>query len=203
MDFDDARKLGACLARDYAAGLLGLLVNYRDVSASEAASRLGLHIRTAQEFLETLAALGILAREEVAEGKRPYFRYTLATDHILLDLDLVELFGRRPPGGLLERRLRERKGSGARFVTARGGDRIAAVSIPTGSGRDAGERRVSLTAPQGLFLYHLPFPTAAFMAVGEIMQRAGVGPEHRGEIVDLLDLLDEHAVVEEARRPAG
>ncbi len=55
MDFGAARKLGACLSRDYAEGMFRLLVNYQDISASEAASRLGLHIRTAQDFLDTLA----------------------------------------------------------------------------------------------------------------------------------------------------
>ena len=48
MNFDTARRLGACLSRDYAGDLFRLLVNYRDISASEAASRLNLHIRTAQ-----------------------------------------------------------------------------------------------------------------------------------------------------------
>ena len=57
MDFAAARRLGACLSRDYADEFFRLLVNYRDISASEAASRLGLHIRTAQDFLEALAEL--------------------------------------------------------------------------------------------------------------------------------------------------
>ena len=91
MNFDDARRLGACLSRDYAGDLFRLLVNYRDISASEAASRLNLHIRTAQDFLETLNDLGVLSREEVFERKRPYFRYALASNRVRLDLDLEDL----------------------------------------------------------------------------------------------------------------
>ena len=201
MNFDDARKLGACLARDHAADLFRLLVNYHDISASEAASRLGLHVRTAQDFLETLASVGVLSREEVFERKRPYYRYRLASDRIAFELDLAGLFGERPDGDLLQREIRERKGSGARFSTARGGEQIARVSVWSGAGRDRRERRVSLTSPQGRFLYHLPFPTAAFMTVAEIMRRAGVGADHRAEIADLLTLLEEHGVVEDHRRP--
>ena len=57
-DFQKAARLGACLSKDYAQDLFRLMVNYRDISASEAASRLNIHIRTAQDFLETLADLG-------------------------------------------------------------------------------------------------------------------------------------------------
>ena len=203
MDFETARKLGACLARDYSADLFRLLVNYHDISASEAASRLGLHIRTAQDFLETLAAVGVLMREEVFERKRPYFRYALAASQIRFDLDLEDLFGHRPAGDLFEREIRERKGSGARFSTARGGEQIASVSVWGGSGRNRRERRFSLTATQGRFLYHLPFPSAAFMTVGEILRCAGVDPECRGEIADLLTLLDEHGLIEDHRRTAA
>jgi len=203
VDFDAARRLGACLSRDYAADLFRLLVNYHDISSSEAASRLNLHIRTAQDFLETLAGLGVLTREEVSDGKRPHFRYALVSGRIRFDLDLAALFAQPPDGDLLDRRFRERKGSGARFSTARGGERIASVSLWTGSGRDRRERRINLTAPQGRFLYHLPFPTAAFMTVREIMGRAGIAPEHRGEIGELVDLLAEHGLVEERRPEPG
>ena len=54
-DFDKASRLGHFLSKDFAGKILALLTSYRDVSASEAASRIGLHVRTAQEFLEGLA----------------------------------------------------------------------------------------------------------------------------------------------------
>ena len=53
MDFKQAALLGACLAKDYAPEMFRLLVNYRSLSASEAASRLDLHVQPAQTFLET------------------------------------------------------------------------------------------------------------------------------------------------------
>ena len=107
MNFDDARRLGACLSRDYAGDLFRLLVNYRDISASEAASRLNLHIRTAQDFLETLNDLGVLSREEVFERKRPYFRYALASNRIRFDLDLVNALDYFHPNAAGQSRLAE------------------------------------------------------------------------------------------------
>ena len=196
MDFQAARKLGACLARDYAEDLLRLLVNYRDISASEAASRVNIHIRTAQDFLDSLADVGILAKEEVFERKRPYYRYSLAQRNIRLDIDLGLLFAADNADSHLGRKVRERKGSGAQFVTARSGKQIASVTTWAGRGRDRRERRISLTAPQGRFLYHLPFPTADPMPVEDIMASAGVGEEHSAEILDLLGVLAEHRVIE-------
>ena len=77
MDFKTAARLGTYISKDYAEDVLRLLVNYTDISASEAASRLNLHIRTVQDFLEAMESLGIVKKEEVSEGKRPYFRYSL------------------------------------------------------------------------------------------------------------------------------
>ena len=197
MDFRAARKLGACLSRDYAEGMFRLLVNYRDISASEAASRLGLHIRTAQDFLDTLEELGIVSREEVFERKRPYFRYALAQTRLSLDLDLQAMLAERPGEGL-DRALRERKGSGAQFATARSGEHIASVTLSSGRGRARKSRTINLTLPQGRFLYHLPFPTAEPQTVADIMERAGLDAGHEGEIADLVRLLQEADVIESA-----
>ncbi len=65
MDFRTAAVLGSLLAKDYAEDIFELLVNYRAISASEVAARLDLHIKTAQDFLEGLASLGILSKDVV------------------------------------------------------------------------------------------------------------------------------------------
>jgi len=195
-DFQKAARLGACLSKDYAQDLFALMVNYRDISASEAASRLNIHIRTAQDFLETLAELGILDKQEVYERKRPYFRYTLRQASIKLEINLESLFSNRGSDIQLDRAIREKKGGGARFSTARDGQQIASVSTWTGRGRDRQERKISLTTAQGQFLYHLPFPTAAYLTIAEIMKKAGVENKNKGEIIDLVGVLEEHGVIE-------
>ena len=54
MDFDKIKLVSGYIAKDYSKDLLRLLYLYKDVSASEAASRLGLHIRTVQEFFDAM-----------------------------------------------------------------------------------------------------------------------------------------------------
>ena len=195
MDFRTAAQLGAYLSKDYAEDFFRLLVNYQDVSASEAASRLGLHIGTAQEFLEGLSELGILRREEVYEKKRPYYRYTLNIERINLDADLTQ-FQQDRTNGSTSLRIREKANSGANFSLARGGEYIAHVSLWTGDSRDRKERRISLTQPQGLFLFHLPFPNADFLSVEDIMRKAGLEDDLIPEILDIVDVLRQYSVLE-------
>ncbi len=196
MDFKEAAKLGAFIAKDYAEEIFRLLVNYQDLSASEAASRLKLHIKTVQEFLETMTILGILQKKEVYEKKRPYFRYKLKTERILMDINLNTLIEGDRHKGELKERIKERKNAGARFTTARNFEAISSVIIWTGSGRNRQERRINLTMPQGKFLYHLPFPTASALSVGVIMDRANVHQKYMPEILDIIDLLKEWRVIE-------
>jgi hypothetical protein len=195
MDFRTAAKLGSLLAKDYAEDVFDLLVNYKALSASEIAARLDLHIKTAQDYLEGLVELGILSKEEVLEKKRPYYRYILKQDRISLELDLAQV-KRAPTADNLSLRLRERENAGARFSVARSDDYITSVTIWTGAGRERQERKIKLTAPQGKFLYHLPFPKAEALTVAEIMHKAGVEAELAPEILDLVQLLDKYEVLE-------
>jgi predicted transcriptional regulator len=195
MNFSEAAKLGNYLSKDYAEDFFALLVNYQDISASEAASRLGLHIRTAQDFLEAMSSLDILDRQEVYEKKRPYFRYTLKTERIRMDIDLTQIQQAQTPEDLT-RQIRERSNAGANFSLARGGEVISHVSLWTGNGRDRKERRISLTRPQGLFLYHLPFPNTQALTIADIIRKAGVDEEVIPEILDIVNLLEKYDVIE-------
>jgi predicted transcriptional regulator len=195
MDFKTAARLGSLLAKDYAEDIFGLLVNYRAISASEVAARLDLHIKTAQDFLEGLAEMGILSKEEVLEKKRPYYRYVLEQERISFDLDLMQA-KRAPSADNLSLCIRERENAGARFLVGRNADSITNVTIWTGEGREREERKIKLTTPQGKFLYHLPFPKADALTVTEIMRKAGVDQELAPEILDLVQLLGKYNVVE-------
>ncbi len=196
MDFRTAAKLGSLLAKDYAEDIFELLVNYRAISASEVATRLDLHVKTAQDFLEGLVELELLTKEEILEKKRPYFRYILKQEHIALDIDLKQV-KRDPSTNNLTQRIRERENAGARFSVARSDDYITSVTIWTGEGREREERKLKLTTPQGRFLFHLPFPKAGALTVVEIMHKAKVETELAPEILDLVQLLEKYHVIED------
>ena len=196
MDFKQAAILGSAISKDYAEDLFRLLATYSSISASEAASRLNLHIKTVQDFMEALCNLGFLEKEEVYEKKRPYFRYTLKVKKITLEVDLAPLFPKEDHDDRTTLRIRERKDAGARFTTSRDNQYISNVVIWFGKGRERTERKINLSIPQGRFLFHLPFPGAQFLSIKEIMQKADVNSENLSEILDIVDALIEFGVIE-------
>jgi len=196
MDFKRAAILGSYISKDYAEDLFKLLVTYQDISASEAASRLNLHIKTVQDFLEAMSSLDILTKKEVLEKKRPYFRYALNTRYIDMKIDLNPLFDRQEEAARSSKKIRENNNAGARFSTSRDGQYISNVAIWTGRGRERKERRINLSIPQGKFLFHLPFPSAEPMHIEDIMKKAEVEDAHRSEIHDIVNVLEEYGVIE-------
>ena len=197
MDFQQAAILGSYISKDYAEDLFRLLATYTSISASEAASRLDLHIKTVQDFLEAMSELRFLEKEEVYEKKRPYFRYTLKTKKISMDLDLTPLFPKTTSDARTQLRIRERKHAGARFTTSRNKLYISNVVIWIGQGRERTERRINLTIAQGKFLFHLPFPSADFLPIREIMEKAEVDQSNLPEVLDIVDALIEFGVIEQ------
>jgi len=197
MEFKQVQRMANLLSKPFAGDILKLLVNYQDISASEAATRLGLHIKTAQDFLEELAALDICEKKEVYEKKRPYYRYKLKKYQFSIDVDLSSLTDKSSQtDSRFLMKIRERKNANAVFTVARSGDYISSVTIFIGEGRKKKERKISLTQAQGKFLYYLPFPTAQPLTIKEIMQQAGIEPEHQMEILDIVEVLDENNVIE-------
>ncbi|MBS1231955.1 MAG: hypothetical protein H6R35_793 [Bacteroidetes bacterium] len=197
MDFKEAAKLGSCLSKDYAEDLFRLLVTYKSISASEAASRLDLHIKTVQDFLEDMHSLKILDREEVYEGKRPYFRYWLKTDHITMSIDLTSFSHDEEVNDTrLKLKIREKRNAGVKFTTSRSNDYISSVTIWMGEGRNRTERKINLSIPQGKFLFHLPFPNADYLSIKEIMRKAQVDNDNIPEIIDIVNVLVELGVIE-------
>ena len=195
MNFITAGKFALLLSKDYAEDIFKLLVNYRAISASEVATRLDLHIKTAQDFLESLEQLDIVTKDEILEKKRPYFRYSLKQTRIIIDIDLMQI-KQEPTHNNLTLRIREKENAGARFAVARSDDYITSVTIWSGNGRERQERKLKLTTLQGKFLYHLPFPKAAALSVSDIMHKAGIEESQAAEILDLVEWLEKYQVIE-------
>jgi len=195
--FEKSRRLASLMAKDYAQDFLKLLVIYNDISASEAAARLGIHIKTAQDFLEGLERSGILDKREAAEGKRPYFRYFLKERKVNIRFDLDELYDPEACSFQMAWRIRERKNSGALFKEGRG-EKISAVDVFHGKGRSRKQRRYNLTECQGRFLFHLPFPTEEPRTFEEILRRSGISDDCLHEVMDIVKVLISCGVIEKA-----
>jgi len=196
MTFKEAAILGSFLAKDYAEEFFKLLVNYRSISSSEAASRLNLHIKTAQDFLEAMTTLGVLKKEEVYEKKRPYNQYALLINRINMELDLEALGTNTDPQDHSAIRIREYKNAGVNFYTSRNNQYFSSVAVWIGKGRERSERKINLTKPQGQFLFYLPFPTAYFESVAAIMKKADIKESEISEILDIVYALIELKVIE-------
>ncbi|MBN1819640.1 MAG: hypothetical protein JW833_02930 [Prolixibacteraceae bacterium] len=196
MNFEEAARFGTYISKSFAKDIFRLLINYRDISASEAASRLGLHIQTVQEFLEAMSSLGILEKKEAFERKRPYFRYKLKQTEINFSLNLNEELQSSDKDSLLSAKIRERKNAGVRFSMARNGQYFSTVVIWTGKGRERSEKKINLTTAQGKFLYNLPFPDGEHLTLKEIRIKAGVEAENSAEVKDLVEELIEYKVID-------
>lgn len=194
-DLDKIMKFGAFVSKNYAPDFFRLLNAYQDISASEAASRLNLHIQTAQDFLEAMTELEVLSREEKTERKRPYYRYTLKTTQVDLMLNLEALSENKPSNNEEELAIREVKNAGAQFSVARGGNYFSSITLKLGKGRTGKLQRINLTQAQGQFLFHLPFPDALPLKVSEIIKRAGIDPVYTAEINDIILALIEQKVI--------
>ena len=197
MDFKQAAMLGSYISKDYAEALFRLLATYKSISASEAASRLNLHIKTVQDFLEDMHKLEILDREEVYEGKRPYFRYWLKVKRITMDIDLTLLYQDEDSSdSRISLKIKEKKNAKVKFSTSRSNDYISNIVIWVGDGRDRKERKINLSIPQGKFLFHLPFPSADYLSIKEIMNKSGIDVLNTPEILDIVNVLVEFSVIE-------
>lgn len=196
MKFEEAARFGTYIAKNYSKDIFRLLNNYRDISASEAASRLGMHIQTVQDFLEAMAELGILSKKEAIERKRPYFRYTLEKKKIALEIDLLEELETGGKSSLEKSKIREKKNAGVRFSLARNGQYFSNVAIWVGKGRQRSEKKINLTIAQGKFLYNLPFPDGEHLTLEEIRVKAAIEPDHMPEIKDLVEELIHYRVIE-------
>jgi hypothetical protein len=195
-DFEKVKLFGAFVSKEYSKELLRLLYLYKDISASEAASRVGIHIKTVQEFFDALYEVGVIEKREVYESKRPYFRYSFNSDKIDISLNVKELISDQNDIEKFELFIREKKNANVRFTTARNKLFFSSVSVWIGKGRDTNEKKVSLTIPQGKFLFNLPFPNADFLSISEIMRKAEASDEHKSEILDIVNLLIENKVIE-------
>jgi len=195
MNFKEAAKISAYLSKDYAEKIFRLIMAYQDISASEAASRLGIHIRTVQDFLETMAEYDVINKKEVFEKKRPYYRYSIMKKKIEINIDLEKEFSSLS-NNPSDFKVKEARETGVKFSMARNGEYFSTVTLWIGEGRTSKERKINLTSAQGQFLYYLPFPDGLPLSIDEIMEKGKIDEANRPEILDIVNELVDLKVVD-------
>ena len=195
MDYKKIAIFCNYIAKDYSEDIFRLLMTHHNISASEAASRLDLHIRTVQEFLEVMADYDILNKDEVYERKRPYYRYSIKKKKIMISIDLDVSFPKiKKPN--YDFKIREKKNSGAKFTIARNGNYFSKISFWLGKGREGKQRIINLTVAQGEFLYYLPFPDAEALSINETIKKAEISKLYISEINNIIDELIKLNIIE-------
>lgn len=196
MDFKKTSRISNLLAREYSEDFFKMLVIYKSISASEAASRLNLHIKTTQDFLEELEALGIVSKKEVLGKRRPHFRYTMKKKKLSLEIDFSQLVDVKKTEKKINLNIREKKNSGTIFIPWGKSRRISSVAVFIGEGRNRKERKINLTEAQGRFLYYLPFPTERAGNIMSISKKAGIDESLLPEVIDVIEILKKYDVIE-------
>ena len=116
-----------------------------------------------------------------------------------IEFDLCSLYDASDEDVRLKQQIREKVNSGAIFTTSGSNDFISSVTVFTGKGRQRKERKLSLTISQGKFLYHLPFPTADYLSIQQIIKKASLDKTYTSEILDIIKILKEFNVIEFSR----
>ncbi len=196
MDFNRFSDLSNYFSKDYSGKAIRLLLISKALSATEIASRLNLHIKTVQDFLEGLVKFNIAEKEEILEGRRPFYRYSLCKSRMDISIDFNELFSEEEYLNLANCRIRELQNEDVQFHVRRNNDYITAVSIYEGDGRKKKEWKINLTRAQGRFLFNLPFPTAEPEKIKQLMAESGISPEDENEVLDLIKTLIDKKVIE-------
>lgn len=113
-----------------------------------------------------------------------------------IDVEISALYNPKDEDQKLLQKIRERKNAGVTFKVSGSNDFISSVSILVGEGRNERIWTISFIVTQGKFLYHLPFPTAVYMSVSDILKKAGIEESHRVEVLDIVDVLKAYKVIE-------
>jgi len=94
------------------------------------------------------------------------------------------------------KKIRERKNSGALFTASGSKPQLSSITFGVGNGRAKKERKISLTTNQGKFLYFLPFPNTKHKTIISIMKEAGVDSIYLEEIADIVSILETNKIIE-------
>ena len=167
------------LGKEHTLTILTHLYQEPHSTASEVAGVLGIHIATAQKYLEASEKAGILVSRDRPSKPRTAKEYSLVSPRISIEIDIEALAGAVEGAGggtpdLGEIMVREKARSDVAYEWDDAGQRITAILFFRKGMRRRMERKVVLSQEEGRFLWNVPFQSESFRSVAEIMKNAGL-----------------------------
>jgi len=183
------------LGRDHALEILESLFARGWSSASETALELGVHISTAQAYLDALRnALLVHARPRT--GRADIVEYAVADEQLQVRVDLRAITAAKVQAAQSRAarvQVQEKARAPVTYDWDEAARRILSINIlekAKGAGRVRVANTLRLTEVEGRFLWHLPQATEAPRTVAEISRLAGLtNPADLIKILDLLEML--------------
>lgn len=172
------QRLFEILGKRQAFAILVHLHSHPNTTASEIAAALGIHIATAQKYLEGLEEGGILLSRERPSKPRTAQEYHLSDSKFTLEID-IEKLAEEEKKKADDRKLarifvREKSRPDVAYEWDDAEKRITAVLFFRKGLRRRMEQKLALSKEEGRFLWSVPFQSEKFMTAAEVMVAAGL-----------------------------
>ena len=194
------------LSREQTSRILIHLLRKPNSTASETAASLGIHIATAQKYLEGLESFGIVKSRERQSKPRTAKEYSLIGTKISIEFDIEKMAAEAEKESeepaLSEIMLREKSRSDVAYEWDDEGKRITAVMFFKKGLRRRMEKKVNLSKEEGRFLWHVPFQSEEFRSAGEVMKMAELNMDGR-KVVEMVERFEELGIVMVERKGSG
>ncbi|UCF07688.1 MAG: hypothetical protein JSW28_08610 [Thermoplasmata archaeon] len=190
------------LGKEHSLPILEILYLRGWVSASEAAREMGVHIATAQSYLESMKENKII-KARVRQGKSKLVEYSLHDKQMQVDLNLEKIMSQKCEIARNKAKdyfVREKKKARVTYRWDEEQRKILEINFMEKSkafGRIGVSRTLQLSDVEGKFLWFLPQSTEKPKNVLKIAEKAELKrPEDLIQIIDLLEFLAEEKIIE-------
>jgi len=198
------------LGKEQASTILVHLLRSPYSTASEIAAALGIHIATAQKYLEGLEK-GRMVESRVRPSKpRTAKEYRLTDTEFSIRIDIEEMERRGIAEAAAGAGAAQRADPAAIFVRERArtdvvyewddaGKRITAVMFFRKGLRKRMEKKVGLKDDEGRFLWCVPFQSEDFKSVAWVLKESGLRMSVKG-VMEMVERFEEMGIVSVERK---
>ncbi len=186
---DRTRKLAAVLGKEVTGRILAVLAHESYLSASDIASRLHIHIATAQKYLMEMKEAGLVNSRWRRSPTRPTEEYWLSKDKITIEIDLRSDVGRKDMESLANSLTLSLRRDVNVAIDSDDSKKMVSEILVLGDGdRPIIGNRIKLDNVEGRFAWHLAEePTN--VRVMDVVEKAELDSKYLPQIMDLVDKL--------------